>query len=123
MNETPTVMSIQDRSAKLTPIQLAEAIYEGTQHLSNLAEKLARHHGKAGALCFFGMMGEDVQNFYLGIAQQLIDHAKMWKENEGSACVLDESEEKRLAELPRHPDLATHRKLIEDRFNEKNGLR
>lgn len=99
-----TVMKVEHK-AKLTVGQLTEALYEGTPHLQNLAEKLARHHGKASALTFFGMMGNDIQNFYFGIAQQLIDHAKEWKENEGSGCVLSDKETKRIAELPRHPEL------------------
>ena len=90
---------------KLSVRQLAEALYEGTLHVQNLAEKLARQHGKAGALTYFGMMGEDVQNFWMGIAQQLIDHSKEWKRNEGSGCVLGKQERKRLKGLPRHPEL------------------
>jgi hypothetical protein len=62
-------------------------------------------HGEAEALTFFGMMGEDVQNFWMHIAQQMIDHAKHWKKNEGSACVLDDEESKRIHDLPRHPEL------------------
>ena len=94
-----------DRNEKLTVSQLAEAIYEGMPHVSNLAEKLARQHGKAGALTFYSMMGEDVQNFYMLIAQQLIDHAKEWETNRGSACVLSDKERQRLKALPRHPEL------------------
>ena len=90
---------------KLSVRQLAEALYEGTFHVQNLAEKLARQHGKAGALTYFGMMGEDVQNFWMGIAQQLIDHSKEWERNEGSGCVLGKQERKRLKGLPRHPEL------------------
>ena len=80
---------------------LAEALYEGTPELSNLAEALARRHGGAGALTFYAMMGKDVQNFWQGIAKQLIDHATHWLPNNGSSCVLDDSERKRLHELPR----------------------
>lgn len=87
--------------AKLSVGELAEALYEGTQHLSNLAEKLARQHGKAGALSFYALMGNDVQNFYRGIAKQLIDHAAEWGSNQGSACVLSKRESLRLRELPR----------------------
>lgn len=116
MNRIPTVMEIADRSVKLTPIQLAEAIYEGTGHVQNLAEKLARQHGHAGALAFFSMMGEDVQNFYLHIAQQLIDHGSHWIDNKGSACDLDQFESERLKNLPRHPELAAYRKLVGERF-------
>jgi aminoglycoside phosphotransferase family enzyme len=100
-----SVMVIRDYDQKLTVKQLAEALYEGTPHLQNLAEKLARQHSKAGALSFFNRMGEDIQNFWMGIAQQLIDNAKEWKENNGCSCVLSDKESKRLKELPRHPEL------------------
>ena len=86
---------------KLTVDELACSLYEGTPHLSNLAETLARHYGKAEALSFFDLMGEDIQNFWKGIAKQLIDHAAEWEKNEGSACKLSEKEMKRLSELPR----------------------
>lgn len=85
----------------LTVRQLACALYEGTPHLQNLAEKLARQHGKAGALTFFDMMGDDVQNFWMTIAKQLIDHAKEWEPNDGSCCVLSEKERRRLKALPK----------------------
>ena len=104
MNPQDSVMNLKS-DQKLTPLQLAEALYEGTHHLQNLAEKLARQHGKAGALTFFGMMGEDVQNFYLQIAQQLIDHASEWEKNNGGACCLSKKESDRLKTLPRHPAL------------------
>ena len=90
---------------KLTVKELACSLYEGTPHLQNLAEKLARQHGKAEALTFFGMMGGDVQNFWMGIAQQIIDHAKEWEANQGSGCVLSKKESDRIAALPRHPEL------------------
>lgn len=90
-----------NKASKLTVRQLACALYEGTPHLQNLAEKLARQHGHAGALTFFDMMGDDVQNFWMGIAKQLIDHAKEWQPNEGSCCVLSNKERQRLKELPR----------------------
>lgn len=96
-----SVLYENNRDAKLTISQLAEALYEGTPHLQNLAEKLARQHGEAGALTFYGMMGDDVQNFWRGIAKQLIDHAKEWRPNEGSACVLSADERARLKALPR----------------------
>ena len=99
-----TVMK-EPKDKKLSVKELAEALYEGTQHVQNLAEKLARQHGKAGALTFFNMMGEDVQNFWMHIAQQLIDHASKWETNNGSACVLNKEESKRIHELPRHPEL------------------
>lgn len=96
-----SVLRVRDHDAKLTIDQLAEALYEGTPHLQNLAEKLARQHGSAGALTFYGMMGDDVRNFWRGIAKQLADHAAEWKTNEGSACVLSEQERARLKALPR----------------------
>lgn len=89
--------------AKLTVDQLACALYEGTRHVQNLAEKLARTHGQAQALTFYGMMGDDVQNFWRGIARQLIDHSRHWRPNEGSACVLGEEEQERLFKLERVP--------------------
>lgn len=81
--------------------ELAEALYEGTSQLSNLAEEMARRYGKAQALTFYKMMGTDVQNFWKGIAKQIIDHSKHWLPNINSACVLDREETKRLSELPR----------------------
>lgn len=96
-----SVMQVQDHNAKLTVDQLAEALYEGTPHLQNLAEKLARQHGAAGALTFYGMMGDDVRNFWRGIAKQIIDHASEWQKNEGGACVLSDKERARLRSLPR----------------------
>ena len=86
---------------KLTVEELACALYEGMPHLSNLAETLARKYGKAEALTFFDMMGEDVQNFWKGIAKQLIEHASEWEKNEGSGCVLSQKERARLKALPR----------------------
>lgn len=92
---------VKNPDDELTLGELACALYEGTPHLHDLAEQLARQHGKAGALTFYGMMGDDVQNFWRGIAKQLIDHGKEWLPNEGSGCVLSPKESKRLAELPR----------------------
>lgn len=86
---------------KLTIAELACALYEGTHHVQNLAEKTARTWGKAGALSFFGMMGADVQNFWMGIAKQIIEHSKEWEPNQGSACCLSKREQKRLKALPR----------------------
>lgn len=106
MNPNDSVLKISDHGAKLTVKQLAEALYEGTPHLRNLAEKLARQHGRGcEALTFFGMMREDVQNFWMGIAQQIVDHAKEWRKNSGSACILSDEESKRLEQLPRHLEL------------------
>lgn len=96
-----SVFEIRDHGAKLTINQLAEALYEGTPHLQNLAEKLARQHGKAGALSFYGLMGDNVQNFWRTIAKQIIDHASEWETNEGSACKLSDKEYARLKALPR----------------------
>lgn len=95
----------RDFNAKLSVDELAEALYEGTPHLQNLAEKLARQHGTAGALSFYQMMGDDVQNFWRGIAKQLIDHAAEWEPNVGSGCVLSTRERARLKALPRVDDL------------------
>lgn len=99
-----TVMT-EPKDKKLSVRELAEAMYEGTPHVQNLAEKLARQHGKAEALSFFSMMGDDIQNFWMGIAQQLIDHAKEWNVNDGCACVLSDKESRRIKKLPRHPKL------------------
>ena len=96
-----SVLQVQDFNQTLTLDQLAESLYEGTPHLQNLAEKLARQHGNAGALTFYSMMGEDVRNFWRGIAKQLIEHASQWEQNQGSACVLGVKERERLANLPR----------------------
>lgn len=85
----------------LTIDELAEAMYEGYPHVQNLAEKLARQHGQARALTFYGLMGDDVQNFWRGIAKQLIDHAREWRNNEGCACVLSPEESARIRALPR----------------------
>jgi hypothetical protein len=96
-----SVLKIRDYNTKLTVDQLAEALYEGTPHLQNLAEKLAKQHGHAGALSFYGLMGDDVQNFWRGIAKQLIDHAGHWQANVGSLCCLSDQERARLKSLPR----------------------
>ena len=105
---TPKRASLEERmnlpkklDAKLSIAELACAMYEGMPHVQNLAEKTARNYGRAEALTFFYMMGSDVQNFWMGIAKQIIDHSKEWEKNQGSACVLSERESKRLAELPR----------------------
>lgn len=96
-----SVLAVSNFDAKLTADQLAEALYEGTPHLQNLAEKLARQHGRAQALTFYGMMGDDVRNFWRGIAQQIIAHSAEWMPNQGSGCVLSERERHRLRALPR----------------------
>lgn len=91
----------KSREETLSVDDLAEALYEGTPHLQNLAEKLAREHGQADALCFYRMQDDDVQNFWRGIARQLIDHSREWEPNDGSCCVLSKREQKRLAQLQR----------------------
>lgn len=101
MSDPFTELSALPTDAKLTVDQLACALYEGTHHVRNLAEKLARTHGQAQALSFYGLMGEDIRNFWRGIAQQLIDHSKEWLPNEGSSCRLSEAEQLRLFKLPR----------------------
>lgn len=98
-----SVMTVRDHGAKLSIDQLAEALYEGTPHLQNLAEKLARQHGKAGALSFYHLMGDDVQNFWRGIARQIVEHSAEWEANKGSSCSLSERERARLSALPRVP--------------------
>lgn len=80
--------------------ELAEALYEGSPKLSNLAETLAREHGQAQALSFYGSMGADVQNSWRSIAAQIIEHSRHWMPNDGCACVLDEKESARLKVLP-----------------------
>ena len=103
MSERDAFFALSQKKSgdKLTLEELAVALYEGMPQLSNLAETLARNYGKAGELSFFGLMGEDVQNFWRGIAKQLIDHASEWEQNEGSACVLSKRERERLRALPR----------------------
>lgn len=83
----------------LTVEELACALYEGTPHLANLAEKLARQHSQAEALTFFDLMGEDVQAFWMHIAQELIEHSSQYRKNDGCACVLRDEEHQRLHHL------------------------
>ena len=75
MKDTLRELAKKPTDAKLTTQELACALYEGTQHVQNLAEKLARTHGKAEALPFYDMASADVQEFWQNIAGQLIDHA------------------------------------------------
>lgn len=103
--KAPDSVMTRQIEAKLSVRELAEALYEGTPHLQNLAEKLARQHGKAEALTFFNMTYPEVQNFWMGIAQQLIDHSSKWEQNNGSSCVLGKEELERLKKLPKHPEL------------------
>ena len=104
-----TVMN-KPHDAVLTADELAEALYEGTPHLQNLAEKLARQHGEAGALCFFSMQSEYVKDFYRSIAEQLIAHASHWQENEGCACVLDQQERDHLIKRMHRRKQERHRR-------------
>lgn len=90
---------------QLTVAELACALYEGTPHLQNLAEKLARQYSKAGALTWFDMNYPEVKNFYMHIAQQLIDHAKGWKPHLSGGCELKEDELERLKAIPLHPEM------------------
>ena len=84
---------------KFTTETLAQALYEGFPNLHNLAEKMARQYGNAEALSFFGLMGEDVQFFWMNIARQIIEHSKEWEKNEGSCCILSKKEKARLEQL------------------------
>lgn len=92
------------REDKLSEEELACALYEGTQHVQNLAEKLARQHGKAGALTFYDLTGAEVRAFWRSIAKQLIEHSRHWLENEGSCCILDDEERTRLKKLAESMD-------------------
>jgi len=93
-----------DAGDQLSEDELACALYEGTPHLQNLAETLARQHGEAGALSFYGMMGAEVQAFWRHIARQLIEHASQWLPNDGCSCVLADAEIARLRELPTYEE-------------------
>lgn len=75
---------------QFTLFEVADALYE------YIAEPLARQYGKAGALSFFRMMGEDVQFFWCDIARQIINHSKEWEQNQGCCCVLSKRERERL---------------------------
>ena len=108
-NYLKAVSQKDPQTGELTVGELACAIYEGMPHVQNLAEKMARQHGKADALTWFDMMGEDVQNYFFHIAQQLIDFGKGWQENNGSCCVSTEELRQKLKELPRHPELNTQK--------------
>ena len=81
---------------KLNTKELAEALYEGTPHLQNLAEKLARHYSGAGALCFYSQQYPEVKKFYEKIAQMLIDHACGWEPRQSGGCELKPNELQRL---------------------------
>ena len=83
-----SVMHVRDHHAKLTVDQLAEALYEGLPHLQNLAEKLARQHGQAQALTFYGMNSDDVRNFWRGIAKQRRLPSRLQLGSRGSLLLL-----------------------------------
>ena|ERR1035437_3852399 len=85
---------------ELTIAELACALYEGTQHVQNMAEKLARQHSGAGALTFFDMNYPEVKNFWAHIATQIIEHSKGWKPNQSGGCELLPVELERLKKLP-----------------------
>jgi hypothetical protein len=97
-NVYATLMA-KKQAEELTEEELACALYEGTAHLANLAEKLARQHGQAQALSYYDLMGEGVQAFWRSIARELIEHSRHWLPNQGSACILDEPERERLCFL------------------------
>lgn len=78
---------------------LANALYEGLPTLQNLAEEMARQYGKAEALTWFKMMGDDVQFFWKDIARQIIEHSKEWEKNVGCSCGLSKKETQRLQKL------------------------
>lgn len=93
-------LAMTGKDEKLSEDELACALYKGMPHLQNLAEKLARQHGKAGVLSFYDLMGTGVQAFWKSIARQLIDHSKHWLVNDPSGrCCLDHEETVRLEEL------------------------
>lgn len=85
--------------AKLTVKSLAHALYEGFPTLHNLAEEMARQHGKADALSFYLLMGDNVRTFWEDIARQIIEHSSEWEKNEGSCCILSKKERARLSNL------------------------
>lgn len=123
-NYKPEGLMLRKPGDKLTVDELAEALYEGTPHLRNLAETLARQHGKADALSFYTFMGPSVQGFWKRIAQQLIDHAKEWQPNEGSGCVLSEREMKRLQALNagEEPDAPDEVESVKKFYQDKLGV-
>ena len=99
-------LMLKTTNEKLTRDELACALYEGTQHLQNLAEKLARQHGDGTeALTFYDMMWPEVQNFWKLIADQLIEHASAWGPNEGSGCCMKPGEHEKLKALPRAKEI------------------
>jgi len=86
------------KAGDLTPEELACAMYEGLPIVQNLAETLARKHGKAEALTFFDMQYPEVKKFWIDIATRIINHSKEWLKNEGSCCVLSDRELERIKE-------------------------
>ena len=97
-------LSKKSHAEQLTVAELACSLYEGTPHLQNLAEKLARQHSGAGALTFFDMNYPEVKNFWMHIAQQIIDHSKGWEPRQSGGCELKPAELDRLNLLPHHPE-------------------
>src|SRR4051812_24615712 len=83
---------LKNFDAKLTVTELAQALYDGYPHLQNLAEKLTRHHSRAGMVAPFEMRDALTHNFWCAIATQLIDHAS----NCNPGPSLDEREAARL---------------------------
>jgi hypothetical protein len=76
LNEFSKTMRLPPDSP-LTREQLAVALYEGTPQLSNLAEKMARQYGDhCQAIPFYTMTGQDIRDFWLSIAGQIIEHSK-----------------------------------------------
>lgn len=105
MNTTHYLESLSKKKHDeiLTIEELACALYEGFPHLQNLAEKLARQHSGAGALTFFDMNYPEVKNFWMNIAQQIIDHSKGWEPRQSGGCGLKPDELERLKTLPQYP--------------------
>lgn len=99
----PDTVMLHPHDEKLDALLLAEALYEGTPHLQNLAEKLARQHGQAQALPPFMLLGESLKNYWVLLAEEMIAHAEQWLPNQGSACVLSSEERDRINALPTHP--------------------
>lgn len=79
------------REAPLSREMLAQALYEGTPHLINLAEKMARQYGKADAIPFYAMTSDKIREFWLSIADQIIEHSKHYGPNNGSSSTWNET--------------------------------
>lgn len=91
-------MRQEAKAGDLTPEELACAMYEGLPIVQNLAEELARKHGKAEALCPFDNQYSEVKKFWIDIATRIINHSKEWLPNESSCCVLSNSELEKINE-------------------------